>query len=277
MGLRIATNIQSLSAQRNLSINSDAQKGSLEKLASGSRIVRAADDAAGLAISEKMRATIRTLAQNVRNTNDGISLIQTAEGGMNEISNILVRFRELSVQAASDTISDVDREFMNKEFSQLHQEINRIASATEFNGKKILNGDAKVIELQLGQNNDISQDRLQLDFRSSNVSSSALGLDGIDVKSKGQAQENLARIDDAIKGLSGNRADLGALQNRLKSISASLQIYNENLSTAKSRIKDVDLATETSEMAKNNILSQATISVLSQANQNPNVALKLLG
>lgn len=277
MGLRIATNVQSLSAQRNLGINSDMQKGSLEKLASGSRITRAADDAAGLAISEKMRASIRSIGQDVRNANDGISMIQTAEGGMNEISNILVRFRELSIQAASDTVTDIERGFMNKEVSQLHQEVNRIAAATEFNGKKLLNGEGKAMDIQVGQNNIAEQDRFVFDLEKTNVTSSALGVSGIEVGTKEAAQGNLSKIDEALKGLSGNRAELGALQNRLQSSIASLQVYNENLSTARSRIKDVDMATETADLTKNNILTQANLSVLSQANQNSTMALKLLG
>src|SRR3954468_9347572 len=141
MGLRISTNVQSLAAQRNLGMNSAAQKNSLEKLASGSRIVRAADDAAGLATSENMGATIRLVLQDVRNANDGISMIQTAEGGMNEVGNILIRFRELSIQAASDTIGDVERGFINKEVQQLKQEVGRIAASTEFNGRKLLSGE----------------------------------------------------------------------------------------------------------------------------------------
>ena len=277
MGLRIATNVQSLSAQRNLGINSDMQKGSLEKLASGSRITRAADDAAGLAISEKMRASIRSIGQDVRNANDGISMIQTAEGGMNEISNILVRFRELSIQAASDTVTDIERGFMNKEVSQLHQEVNRIAAATEFNGKKLLNGEGKAMDIQVGQNNIAEQDRFVFDLEKTNVTSNALGVSGIEVGTKEAAQGNLSKIDEALKGLSGNRAELGALQNRLQSSIASLQVYNENLSTARSRIKDVDMATETADLTKNNILTQANLSVLSQANQNSTMALKLLG
>jgi len=277
MGLRIATNVQSLSAQRNLGINSDMQKSSLEKLASGSRITRAADDAAGLAISEKMRAAIRSIGQDVRNANDGISMIQTAEGGMNEISNILVRFRELSIQASSDTVTDVERGFMNKEVAQLHQEMNRIAAATEFNGKKLLNGEGKAMDIQVGQNNIAEQDRFVFDLEKTNVTAKALGVDGIEVASKEAAQGNLSKIDEALKGLSGNRAELGALQNRLQSSIASLQVYNENLSTARSRIKDVDMATETSDLTKNNILTQANLSVLSQANQNSTMALKLLG
>jgi len=277
MGLRIATNVQALAAQRNLGINNDAQKASLEKLASGSRINRAADDAAGLAISEKMRAGIRSVAQDIRNANDGISMIQTAEGGMNEIGNILVRFRELSIQASSDTITDVERGFMDKEVSQLHQEVNRIAAATEFNGRKLLNGEGTAMEIQIGQNNNAEQDRFVFDVSKTNVTADRLGVEGITVSTKEAAQENLSKIDGAIQLLSGNRAELGALQNRLQSSVNSLQIYNENLSAAKSRIKDVDMASETSELTKNNILTQANVSVLSQANQNNMLALKLLG
>jgi flagellin len=277
MGLRIATNTQALAAQRNLGINNNAQQASLEKLASGSRINRAADDAAGLAISEKMRAGIRSVRQDIRNANDGISMIQTAEGGMNEISNILVRFRELSIQASSDTVTDVERGFMDKEVSQLHQEVNRIAAATEFNGKKLLNGEGTVMDIQIGQNNHPDQDRFTFDVAKTNVTAERLGVNGITVATKENAQENLAKVDEAMKLLNGNRAEMGALQNRLSSSINSLQIYDENLSAAKSRIKDVDMASETSEMTKNNILTQANVSVLSQANQNSALALKLLG
>jgi flagellin len=277
MGLRIATNVQALAAQRNLGINNDAQKASLEKLASGTRINRAADDAAGLAISEKMRAGIRSVGQDIRNANDGISMIQTAEGGMNEIGNILVRFRELSIQAASDTVSDVERGFMDKEVNQLAQEVNRIAAATEFNGRKLLSGEGTALEIQVGQNNNSELDRFVFDTSKTNVTADQLGVAGITVSSKEAAQQNLAKIDGAIQQLSGNRAEMGALQNRLQSSVNSLQIYNENLSAAKSRIKDVDMASETSELTKNNILTQANVSVLSQANQNSMMALKLLG
>lgn len=277
MGLRIATNVQALAAQRNLSINNSAQQASLEKLASGTRINRAADDAAGLAISEKMRASIRSVRQDIRNANDGISMIQTAEGGMNEISNILVRFRELSIQSASDTVTNVERGFMDKEVSQLHAEVNRIAAATEFNGKKLLNGEGEVMDIQIGQNNRAAEDRFTFDVAKTNVTSDHLGLGNITVATKEAAQENLGKIDEAIKGLSGNRAELGALQNRLSSSINSLQVYDENLSASKSRIKDVDMASETSELTKNNILTQANVSVLSQANQNSMMALKLLG
>jgi len=277
MGLRINTNVQSLAAQRFLGTNTTAQKGSLEKLASGSRINRAADDAAGLAISEKMRASLRSLKQDTRNANDGISMIQTAEGAMNEVGNILVRFRELSVQAASDTIGDTERGFIDKEVQQLRSEIDRVTSATEYNGKKLLDGQGKPIEIQVGLHNVAENDRFQYDVSKTNITSDKLGLSGISVATKEAAQENLGKVDDAMKSLLENRAELGALQNRLQSTIANIAVYDENLSSARSRIADVDMASETSEMTKNNILTQANTSVLSQANQNSMLALKLLG
>jgi flagellin len=277
MGLRIGTNTQSLAAQRNLGINTMAQKASLEKVASGTRINKAADDAAGLAISEKMRASIRSIRQDVRNGNDGISMIQTAEGGMNEISNILVRFRELSIQSASDTITDTERGFINKEVQQLRSEVERISQATEFNGHKLLNGEGGQMDIQIGQNNNPLNDRFSYDVAKTNTTVAALGLNGLNTESKESSQENLGRIDTAIKTLSGNRAELGALQNRLQSSVNNLNVYDENLSAARSRIYDVDMASETAELTKQNILSQAGVSVLSQANQNAMGALKLLG
>ncbi len=277
MGLRVNTNVQSLAAQRNLGINSSAQKASLEKLSSGARITRAADDAAGLAISERMRGQIRSLRQGIRNANDGISMIQTAEGGMNEVSNILVRFRELSIQAASDTIGDTERGFIDKEVNQLSSEINRIATATEFNGKKLLSGEGDVVEIQIGLNNNPDQDRFYFDAGKANISTERLGISGINVATKADAQNNLAKIDESIKALTENRAEMGALQNRLQSSINNMQIYDENLSGARSRIYDVDVAAETAELTKNNILTTAGTAVLSQANQNNLLALKLLG
>jgi flagellin len=277
MGLRISTNTQSLIAQRNLGISQASQKDSLERLSSGLRINKAADDAAGLAISEKMRAQIRSIRQDVRNANDGISVIQTAEGGMNEISNILIRFRELSIQSASDTVGDVERGFIDKEVQQLKQEVDRIAGSTEFNGKKLLNGQGEPLDIQVGTNNNEILDRFTLDTSKTNVSLEALGLTGIHALDKETARTNIDSVDVAIKTLSENRAELGALQNRLQSTVSNLNIYDENLSTAKSRIRDTDIASESAELAKSNILSQAGISVLSQANQNPMLALKLLG
>jgi len=277
MGLRISTNTQSLAAQRSLGINTMAQKSSLEKISSGTRIVRAADDAAGLAISEKMRASIRSVRQDARNANDGISMVQTAEGGMNEIGNILVRFRELSIQAASDTVGDTERGFIDKEVQQLRQEVDRISASTEFNGKKLLSGEGGVLDLQVGVNNNADLDRFHFDLAKTNASSEHLGISGITVATKEAAQENLGKVDDAIKLLSGNRAELGAFQNRLQSTVNNLNIYDENMSAARSRIYDVDMASETAELTKQNILSQAGVSVLSQANNNAMGALKLLG
>jgi flagellin len=276
MGLRINTNTQSIAAQRNLGTNLIGQQNSIEKLASGSRIVRAADDAAGLAISEKMKAGIRSVRQDYRNASDGVSMIQTAEGGMNEVSNILVRFRELSIQAASDTISDTERGFVDKEVGQLRQEVDRIAKSTEFNGKKLLSGEGERMEVQIGQNNRPDQDRMIIDPSRIDATVDHLGLSGLSVATKEQAQGNLEKVDGAIKSLSGSRAELGALQNRLQSSMANLQVYDENLSAANSRIRDVDMASETAKLTQQNILAQASTSVLSQANQNPQLALKLI-
>lgn len=277
MGIRINTNVNSLAAQRNLSTTSASQAKSLEKLSSGTRINHAADDAAGLAISEKMRASVRSLAQDMRNANDGISMIQTAEGAMNEVGNILVRFRELSIQAASDTIGDTERAFIDKEVNQMHEEINRIASSTEYNGNKLLSGEGSKYEIQVGLNNNAEHDRFYYDASRTNVSTSALGVEGISVKSRAEAQENLEKIDGAMKTLTENRAELGALQNRLQSTVSNIGVYSENLQGARSRIADVDMASETAELTRGNILTQSGASVLSQANQNSMIALKLLG
>lgn len=277
MGLRINTNVQSLTAQRNLGISGQKQQQSLEKLASGTRIARAADDAAGLAISEKMRADIRSLRQDNRNANDGVSMVQVAEGGMNEIGNILTRFRELSIQAASDTIGDKERGFINKEVTQLRGEIDRISNSTEFNGKKLLSGQGEKLEIQVGLNNSSELDRFHYDSEKLNVSASALGVADLNTETKEAAQGNLEKIDSAIQHLSENRSEVGALQNRLQSSIANINVYDENLSAARSRIYDVDMATETAELTKSNILTQSGVSVLSQANQNAMSALKLLG
>lgn len=277
MGLRINTNVQSLAAQRSLGLNSASQKLNLEQLSSGSRITKAADDAAGLAISEKMRSHIRSVGQDIRNANDGISMIQTAEGGMNEVGNILTRFRELSIQAASDTIGETERGFIDKEVQQLKQEVDRIAFSTEFNGRKLLSGEGDSLDIQVGLNNDAKLDRFVYDTAKTNTTMEALGVMDISTSSKEQAQNNLAKIDGAIQALSANRSEMGALQNRLQSSVQNMMVYNENLSGARSRIADVDVASATADMTKNNILTQANTAVLSQANQNAMLALKLIG
>jgi flagellin len=277
MGLRINTNVTSLTAQRTLGNNNAEQASTLNKLSSGSRITKAADDAAGLAISEKLRAQIRGVNQAERNANDGISLIQTAEGGLNEISNILVRLRELSVQSASDTVGDVERGFSNVEYENLKQEIERISQVTEFNGKKLLDGSGDKYDFQIGINNNQFQDRISYNAGKTNSSLAGLQLGEINVLNKESAQGSLAVLDQAITGLSGQRADLGAVQNRLSSTIQNLQISSENLNSANSRIRDTDFAAETAKSTKLNILTAAGTSVLSQANSSGNMALKLIG
>jgi flagellin len=277
MSLRIATNVQSLAAQRFLSNNHEAQNRSLERLSSGSRINRAGDDAAGIAISEKLKANIRSMKQATRNANDGVSMIQTAEGAMNEIGNILIRMRELSIQGASDTIGDNERGFIHKEVSHLKDEVNRISNSTEFNGTKLLNGTSAPLDIQIGINNNAALDRFVFDSPARSTTLEALGIEGLSTMTKEASQMNLMSLDGAINKLSENRAGLGALQNRLGSAINNLNIYRENLEGANSRIRDTDMAEETSELTKQNILTQANISVLAQANQNPQAALKLLG
>lgn len=276
MGLRINTNVQSMNAQRNLGISNDKQAGSLNKLSSGARITKAGDDAAGLAISEKLKGSIRSMQQANRNANDGISLIQTAEGGINEVSNILLRLRELSVQAASDTVGDVERGFTDKEFQALKGEIDRISQVTKYNGTSLLNGTGETLDFQVGIDNSPENDRLQYATKDTDVTLGRLGLSETGTASKIAAQENLAKIDMAIQGVNENRAGLGALQNRLSSTVNNLAISTENLSAANSRIRDVDMASETSELTKQSILAQAGTAVLSQANTSQNLALKLL-
>jgi len=277
MGLRISTNVQSLVAQRFLSLNSAAQKDTLEHIASGSRINKSADDAAGLAISEKMKGQIRSIRQDVRNANDGISMISTAEGGMNEISNILTRFRELSIQAASDTVGNDERGFIDKEVQQLKQEIVRISASNEYNGRKLLTGEGDSLDIQIGTHNKPDEDRFSFETRKINVSLEHLGLTSFNVMDKESARSGLDSVDASVKTLVENRAELGSIQNRLQSTVNNLRVYDENLSGANSRIRDADMATETAELAKNNILAQAGASVLSQANSNGMIALKLLG
>lgn len=276
MGLRINTNTSSIAAQRALGITKNNLDSNLRKLSSGERITRASDDAAGLAISEKLKSHIRGLRQAKRNSDDGVSLIQTAEGGLNEISNIIIRLRELSIQAASDTVGDTERGFSNIEFQNLLEEVQRISQGSEFNGKKLLDGSGGVVEIQVGIHNDPTNDRIKYDATTTDSTLETLGLTGEAIASKEGAQLSLSKLDDALLRINGTRANLGALQNRLQSASNTIAITEENFSAANSRIRDVDVASETADMAKNNILAQAGVSVLAQANQTPNFALKLL-
>jgi flagellin len=277
MGLRINTNVQSLRAQNSLSKVEENKANTLAKLSSGTRINKAGDDAAGLAISEKLKANIRGTQQATRNAGDGISMIQTAEGGLSESSNILIRLRELSVQASSDTIGDQERKFANLEFQQLTNEMERIATSTQFNGKSLLDGKGEKLDFQIGIMNDSANDRLSYDSGAISAKVSDLGVAGLGVETKDQAQTNLEKIDAAINGVNANRASLGALQNRLQSTISNLEVRTENLSAANSRIRDTDIAAESAEMTKSNILSAAATSVLAQANSAGSTALKLIG
>lgn len=276
MGLRINTNTASLNAQRVLYGSKLGLDKSMEKLASGYRINRAGDDAAGLAISENLRAQIRGLKQASRNANDGISLVQVAEGAMNELSSILIRLRELSVQAASDTIGPVERQFLNVEYDQLISEIDRIADATEFNGTQLLAGVGSIMDFQVGIRNNPEIDRISFDSSKADANSAALGMNLTSVADKASAQNALGAVDSAIMSVSAMRADFGALQNRLQTTVSNINNSVENMSAANSRIRDVDVAEETSEMTRQNILLQAGTSVLAQANQSANIALGLL-
>lgn len=277
MGFRINTNVSSIAAQRSLSVNNRETEGNLAKLSSGTRITKAADDAAGLAISEKMKAGIRSMKQADRNANDGISMVQTAEGGLNEVSSILTRMRELAVQTASDTVGDVERGMTNMEYQNLKLELERISQVTEFNGKKLLNGEGDKYDFQIGVNNDAFQDRITYDAAQVNSRLDSLAINELDVGTKQGSQDSLKSLDSAIEKVSGQRAFLGAIQNRLVSTSNNLQVNVENLSAANSRIRDVDYAEATATKARNDILGSAGVSVLAQANMNGQAALKLIG
>ncbi|NQY99568.1 MAG: flagellin FliC [Bdellovibrionales bacterium] len=276
MSLRIATNVASLNAQKNLFGTNLRMERSLARLSSGYRINQAADDAAGLAISENLRGQIRGMKQANRNANDGVSLVQVAEGGLNEISNMLIRLRELGVQSASDTIGDIERKFIDVEYQQLKSEIQRVAEVTKFNGRDLLNGTGGVIDIQVGVHNDPFKDRISFNTSAANSSLEALGMTAESVSTKEQAQASIDMVDTAMISVNAMRANFGAMQNRLSSTINNLAIAHENLSAANSRIRDADIAEETAEMTRNSILMQAGVSVLGQANQKQNLALSLL-
>ncbi len=278
MGLRINTNVPALVAQRNLRNTRGSLDKTLEKLSSGSRINHAGDDAAGLAISESLRAQIRGLSQAERNAQDGISLVQVAESAMGEVSNILVRMRELGVQAASDTVGPTERKFLDVEFQQLLEEIDRIANSTEYNRVPLLNGTSTTFEIQVGTRNNPAIDRVKLfESNAADINVVALGLNLTSVADKSSAQNSLGSIDSALSSVTAIRAEFGALQNRLQSVINNIMVNKENLSAANSRIRDADLAEETTELTKNQILMQSGIAVLGQANSTIKTALGLLG
>ena len=272
MPLRINSNLSSINAQRGLSSVTTRLERNFSRLSSGLRIVSAADDAAGLGISERMRAQVRSLTQAQRNANDGISLVQTAEGALNEVSNILIRMRELAIEANNGTTSDADKDTLDQEFQDLISEIDRIAGSTDFNGKDLLNA-ASTVDFQVGSGTS-ANDTISVALAS--VLGSDLGVDTLDISSAGSATTAIDAIDVAIDTVTSSRGDLGAAQNRLQSTITNLGVHIESLSAAESRIRDVDVAFETADLTRNSILQQAALSILAQANLQPQAALTLL-
>ncbi|PYZ92791.1 flagellin [Salipaludibacillus keqinensis] len=270
----INNNIPAMNTHRQMGINQNAMQSSMEKLSSGMRINRAGDDAAGLAISEKMRAQINGLDQASRNAQDGISLIQTAEGALDETHSILQRMRELSVQSANDTNTNDDREELQKEVAQLVSEIDRISANTEFNTQSLLDGTFEDKEIHIGANDGQT---LTIAFNDMSTGAEGLNIADLDISDQEGADTAIASLDDAIKAVSAERSEMGAWQNRLEHTISNLDNASENLSAAESRIRDVDMASEMMEMTRANILSQASQSMLAQANQAPQSVLQLLG
>lgn len=277
MGLRISTNIAAMGAQRNLSNSTIEQTKTFNRLSSGNRITSAGDDAAGLSISENLKAQIRSLKQAERNANDGISFVQVAEGGLSEVGNILVRLRELSIQAASDTIGDRERGFIDKEYQSLKAEVDRIANSTNFNGTPLLNGQYSKdnLEIQVGARNN-EADRINFNVSEYDIRTDKLGISSISSNSIDDARDSIDKIDEAMSKVTGSRAGLGAMQNKLQSTVNTVGIAKENLASARSRIADTDIAEEATSLAQKQILQQAGTAVLAQANATPQLALKLL-
>lgn len=279
MAISILTNVASLNAQRNLNTTQTALSASIGRLSSGMRINNAADDAAGLGISENLKADLRSLSQASRNANDGVSMSQVAEGSMNEMQGIVTRMRELSVQSANQTLGSTERGYIQTEFGQLRNEINRISAVTEFNGQKLVDGSASAgLSFQVGMQNT-TNDRISMSITkltTSTLGSTSLHIASASLSTATNARNALGAFDKAIEQLSTARAKVGAVQNRMQVTISNLAVAHENLSAANSRIRDVDVASETSQLTKAQILSQAGLAVLSQANQLPNSALSLL-
>ncbi|MBX7231760.1 MAG: flagellin FliC [Bdellovibrionales bacterium] len=276
MGLRVTTNLASISAQRTMAGSQREIQKSFAQLSSGSRITKAADDAAGLSISETLRSTIRGYTQAQRNANDGISMVQVSEGGLGEISNILTRMRELGVQAASDTVGEVERGFIDKEVQQLKNEMERIAKTTRWGTQNLLDGSGQEYAFQVDINNDDFNDRISFDAGQQDATIDTLGVSGFDFSSKEGAREALENLETAQRTVNGYRANLGAIQNRLISTGENLGVAIENFSAANSRVRDTDIAQSSAELARNNILLNASVGVLAQANAQPAAALRLI-
>jgi flagellin len=274
MGLRINTNVASLSAQRNLQKATLGLHRNFEHLSTGRRIARASDDAAGLAIATRLTAQIRSLNQASRNANDGISLVQAAEGSLDELGSVLTRARELAVESANGTLSGTDQDALQAEFAALIRQVDQIAGSTDFNGIDLLNSAGNVVTFQIGAGTTSGIDTLDVTLTS--VLSADLSIDTLDIGSTGDAHTAIDSLDAAIDIISSERSALGAVQNTLTGTISAVEIRSENLSAARSRILDVDVASETAELTKHNILQQAALSVLAQANQQPQAVLSLL-
>lgn len=277
MGMRVTTNLASINAQRAMAGSQREISKSFAQLSSGSRITKAADDAAGLSISETLKSTIRGYQQAQRNANDGMSMVQVAEGGLGEISNMLTRLRELGVQAASDTVGDIERGFINKEVQQLIQETERISQSTRFGKTELLNGSGGRFDFQVDINNDDFKDRIGFDASEIRATTGDLGIEGFDFSDRSDARQALEVLEDSQRMVNGYRATLGAIQNRLVSTTENIGVTVENFSAANSRIRDTDVAQSSAELARNNILMNASVGVLAQANNMPAAALKLIG
>ncbi|MBI3582827.1 MAG: flagellin FliC [Nitrospinae bacterium] len=285
MPLRIYNNLYSMNAQRNLGSNNANLGSSLEKLSSGLRVNRGADDAAGLAISEKLRSDIRAINQVVRNSNDGISIINTAEGALNQQSAMLTRMRELAAQAATGSVGSTERQTIQREFGALRDELDRITSVTEFNGQKLVNGalsssvaaSSQVI-IQIGFKST-ANDRINLNTSVdvTAIDSTGLAIQNLSVTAAAEALTALSTINSAISKVTDARGRLGAVQNRFTYTIANLQISGENLQAAESQIRDADYASEISQFTRNQILVQASTAILAQANLVPQTVLQLLG
>jgi len=277
MGMRISTNVASLNAQRSMSTSSREQQKSMAQISTGSRITKAGDDAAGLAISEGLKSQVRSLGQASRNANDGISMIQTAEQAMGEVSNIVTRLRELGIQAGSDTVGEQERGFIQKEVDSLKAEVQRVAESTTFGSRKLLDGSGGTYDIHVGTGANENTDWIAYDASVTNVTTDNLGIADLDFSTKEGARSGLAALDTAQLNVNGSRANLGAMQNRLSSTVDVIGTMNENMSAANSRIRDTDIAASSSDLARNNMMLQGTTAALAQANQLPQLALKLLG
>lgn len=276
MGLRINTNIASQEVQKNLRASNAQQEAEFSKLSSGKRITKSADDAAGLAIAKKLEAETRGLRVASRNANDAISMVQVAEGGLNESGNILTRLRELSIQAGSDTVGEAERGYLSLEYEQLVQEADRISKTTSFNGRPLLKGEGTTLQFQVGAYGG-DDNRIEFDAASTDASSESLGISGTNIRDKQGAIDNLERIDNAINKVSAFRANFGSIQSRLQSTINNLDVATVNQEAARSRIEDVDVADSTAKLASSQIKNAAGTATLSQANQLGNGALRLIG